>query len=41
VSESLETLELRPTKTNINVKIVALAWAPHVQNAAGELIAMI
>lgn len=37
-SESLETLELRPSKTNISVKLVALAWAPHTRGPSGELI---
>lgn len=35
-SESFETIELRPSKTNINVKIVALAWTPHVRDASGQ-----
>ena len=37
-SETLETIELRPNKTNINVKLVALAWVPHTRDAAGNLI---
>ena len=41
VSETLETIELRPAKANINVKVVALAWTPHVRNEAGELVALI
>lgn len=36
-SESFETIELRPSKTNINVKLVALAWTPHVRDAGGNL----
>ena len=36
-SEPLETLALRPTKTNIAVKLVALAWLPHWQDAQGAL----
>ena len=36
-SETLETIELRPSKTNIHVKLVALAWVPHVRDAAGNL----
>lgn len=36
-SETFESIELRPTKTNINVKLVALAWTPHVRDAAGQL----
>jgi hypothetical protein len=35
--ETLETIELRPSKTNIGVKLVALAWTPHVRDASGEL----
>lgn len=41
VSETLETIELRPTKANINVKVVALAWTPHVRNEAGEMVALV
>lgn len=36
-SESFETIELRPNKTNISVKLVALAWTPHVRDAGGNL----
>jgi len=36
-SETFETIELRPNKTNISVKLVALAWTPHVRDAAGQL----
>jgi hypothetical protein len=32
-TESLETVELRPTKTNVRVKLVALAWTRQVQSA--------
>lgn len=37
-SESFETIELRPSKTNISVKLVALAWTPHVRDESGQLI---
>jgi hypothetical protein len=37
-SESFETIELRPSKTNISVKLVALAWTPYVRDASGELV---
>lgn len=37
-SQTLETLELRPSKTNINVKLVALTWTPHVRDDSGQLI---
>jgi hypothetical protein len=40
-SETLETIELRPSKTNINVKLVALAWVPHTRDAAGSLMAAV
>ncbi|MFN0007178.1 MAG: ATP-binding protein [Planctomycetota bacterium] len=36
-SETLATVELRPTKTNISVKLVALTWVPHVREASGQL----
>jgi hypothetical protein len=36
-SESFETIELRPNKTNISVKIVALAWTPHTRDGSGRL----
>jgi len=36
-SESFETLELRPSKANIGVKLVALAWTPHVRDTSGAL----
>ena len=37
LTEKLETLSLKPTKTNIAVKLVALAWTPHWQDAKGLL----
>ena len=36
-SRRFETIELRPNKTNISVKIVALAWTPHVRDNSGQL----
>ena len=36
-AEALETVELRPTKANISVKLVALAWAPHERDETGQL----
>jgi hypothetical protein len=36
-SENLETIELRPNKTNITVKLVALAWTPHIPDPSGQL----
>jgi hypothetical protein len=29
LTEPLETIALRPAKANIDVRLVALAWAPH------------
>ncbi len=37
LTEPLETIAFRPTKTNIAVRLVALAWAPHWQEAHGTL----
>jgi hypothetical protein len=34
-SEQLETLSLRPKKSNIAVQLVALAWAPYWREASG------
>jgi hypothetical protein len=34
----LETLALKPTKQNITVRLVALAWAPHRRDAQGTLV---
>lgn len=36
-TEALETLELRPTRTNINVRLLALVWVPFDRDAAGLL----
>ncbi|MBE0544442.1 MAG: ATP-binding protein [Verrucomicrobia bacterium] len=30
--------ELRPSKTNISVKLFALAWTPHVRDASGQQV---
>ncbi len=35
LTEKLESLSLRPTKSNITIKLVALAWAPHWQDERG------
>lgn len=32
-TENLETMSLRPKKTDINIKLVALVWIPHWQDA--------
>lgn len=36
-TEKLETVALTPTKANISVRLVALAWTPHWQDAQGTL----
>ena len=35
LTEKLETVCLKPTKANIAVKLVALAWTPHWRDSAG------
>jgi hypothetical protein len=35
-AEAFETIALKPKKTNITVPSVILAWAPHLQSAAGD-----
>ncbi len=37
LTEKLETVSLKPTKANIAVKLVALAWTPHWQDQQGRL----
>ena len=37
LSEQLETVSLKPTKANIAVKLVALAWTPNWQDGKGVL----
>jgi hypothetical protein len=37
LNEKLETVSLKPTKANIAVKLVALAWTPHWQDGEGAL----
>ena len=32
-TETLETVDLRPTRTNINVRLVALVWLPFSRDA--------
>jgi len=36
LSEALETISIKPTKSNITVKILSLAWAPYWHNSQGE-----
>jgi hypothetical protein len=38
LNEKLETISLKPTKANIAVKLVALAWTPHWQDTKGALL---
>jgi hypothetical protein len=35
-TETLATITLKPTKTNIGVKILSLTWAPYWQDAQGQ-----
>ena len=35
LTEQLETLSLKPSKSNISIKLVALAWVPHWRAADG------
>ncbi|HEX6283904.1 MAG TPA: hypothetical protein VFZ71_03475, partial [Pyrinomonadaceae bacterium] len=35
-TEPLDTVSLKPTKANINVKLVTLVWAPYWQDVRGE-----
>ncbi|HSE59292.1 MAG TPA: ATP-binding protein [Nitrospiraceae bacterium] len=37
-TEPLETVPLRPTKSNISVKLVALAWLPHWRDSTDNLL---
>ena len=37
LNEKLETISIKPTKANIAVKLVALAWTPHWRDASGIL----
>ena len=37
LNEKLETISIKPTKANIAVKLVALAWTPHWRDANGSL----
>lgn len=39
LTEKLETVSLKPTKSNIAVKLVALAWVPEWQDAGGQCTA--
>ena len=34
---SLETIAVKPKKTNISVRLFTLAWAPYAKDETGEL----
>ncbi|MCI0453433.1 MAG: ATP-binding protein [Candidatus Dadabacteria bacterium] len=36
--ESLESVEIRPKRSNISVRLIALVWAPYLQGEQGGLI---
>jgi hypothetical protein len=36
-SEALETISIKPKKTNISVQLVALAWAPFWRDESGSV----
>ena len=38
LNEKLETVSLKPTKANIVVKLVALAWTPHWRDSGGATV---
>ncbi len=38
LTEKLEIVSLKPAKANISVRLVALAWTPHWQDAQGHVI---
>ena len=38
LNEKLETLSFKPTKANIAVRLVALAWAPHWRDSGGATV---
>ncbi len=38
LTEQLDPLSLKPTKSNITIKLVALAWCPHWQDGGGAPI---
>ena len=35
-SETLETLTIRPKKSNITVELLGLGWVPHWQDSQGQ-----
>ena len=38
LTEKLDSLSFRPTKSNITIKLVALAWVPHWRDEVGTLL---
>jgi uncharacterized protein YdgA (DUF945 family) len=38
LNEKLETISIKPTKSNIAVKLVTLAWTPHWRAQDGTVI---
>ena len=36
-TEQLETVSLKPTKANISVKLLTLAWAPYWHDSQGQV----
>jgi len=37
LNEKLESIAIKPTKANITVKLVTLAWTPHWRDGRGTL----
>src|SRR5688572_15674598 len=37
-SDPLETVSMKPTKANINVQLLSLAWTPYWQDAQGKIV---
>jgi hypothetical protein len=37
LNEKLETIAIKPTKANISVKLVALAWTPQWRTSTGAI----
>ncbi len=37
LQEKLESVSLKPTKANLTIKLVALAWTPHWRSATGTM----
>jgi hypothetical protein len=37
-TETLETISLKPTKSNIDIRLVTLAWTPYWRDAQGQIV---